>query len=257
MASTSRPPSVACHSLEQADPALVDPGVTAQMERLLDEVLIGQQEMVGAIDAVCAQASRIIGRLQEGARSGSASRLGVATEGGADRPPTPAMKRFVGRVAQQQEVQPPRGYATSSTVGRAFLDQHAAKKDAVRAIADADAHQPAPARKRYAGQRAPDRGNRVVLPAQIDMPRSERPGGPNRKANGQKWKVGRGKVRTSRPDQAKEGGLPAVAPGGDTPLHIPFGNKEAALRLGARYRTGGWYVPPGVDLDSFRQRGWL
>ena len=53
--------------LERADPALVDPGVTAQMERLLDEVLVGQQEMVGAIDAVCAQASRIIGRLQEGA----------------------------------------------------------------------------------------------------------------------------------------------------------------------------------------------
>ena len=34
--------------LERADPALVDPGVTAQMERLLDEVLVGQQEMEGA-----------------------------------------------------------------------------------------------------------------------------------------------------------------------------------------------------------------
>ena len=39
--------------LEQADPALVDPGVTAQLECSLDEVLIGKQEMVGAIDAVC------------------------------------------------------------------------------------------------------------------------------------------------------------------------------------------------------------
>src|ERR1700712_6048142 len=57
--------------LEQADPALVDPGVTAQMERLLDDVLIGQQELVSAIDAVCAQASRIIGRLQGGAISTS------------------------------------------------------------------------------------------------------------------------------------------------------------------------------------------
>src|ERR1700726_3813066 len=79
--------------LEQADPALVDPGVTAQMERLLDEVLIGQQEMVGAIDAVCVQASRIIGRLQEGATIGGASLLGVAKARGADRPPTSAMKR--------------------------------------------------------------------------------------------------------------------------------------------------------------------
>ena len=50
--------------LKQADPALVDPGVTAQLECLLDEVVIGKQEMVGAIDAVCAQATRIIGRLR-------------------------------------------------------------------------------------------------------------------------------------------------------------------------------------------------
>ena len=56
--------------LERADPALVDPGVTAQMELLLDQVLVGQQEMVGAIDAVCAQASRIIGRLTAGAGAG-------------------------------------------------------------------------------------------------------------------------------------------------------------------------------------------
>src|SRR5206468_10705391 len=51
--------------LERADPALVDPGVTAQMERLLDDVLVGRQDMMSAIDAVCDQASRIIGRLSE------------------------------------------------------------------------------------------------------------------------------------------------------------------------------------------------
>ena len=38
--------------LKQADPALVDPGVTAQLECLLDDVVVGKQEMVGAIDAV-------------------------------------------------------------------------------------------------------------------------------------------------------------------------------------------------------------
>src|SRR4051812_28541791 len=82
--------------LEQADPALVDPGVTAQMERLLDEVLVGQQEMVGAIDAVCVQASRIIGRLQGGAASGDVTLLGgLPRDNGGDRPPTPAMKSFV------------------------------------------------------------------------------------------------------------------------------------------------------------------
>jgi len=33
--------------LKQADPALVDPGVTAQLECLLDDVVVGKQEMVG------------------------------------------------------------------------------------------------------------------------------------------------------------------------------------------------------------------
>jgi DNA topoisomerase-3 len=40
-------------------------------------------------------------------------------------------------------------------------------------------------------------------------------------------------------------------------LGIPYGNKEVALKLGARYRSGGWYAPPGVDLSAFGERGWL
>jgi len=42
-----------------------------------------------------------------------------------------------------------------------------------------------------------------------------------------------------------------------TPLRIPYGNKEVALKLGARYHSGGWYAPPGVDLSAFEERGWL
>jgi DNA topoisomerase-3 len=42
-----------------------------------------------------------------------------------------------------------------------------------------------------------------------------------------------------------------------TPLRIPYGNKEVALKLGARYRSGGWYAPPGADLSAFGERGWL
>jgi DNA topoisomerase III len=241
--------------LEQADPALVDPGVTAQMERLLDEVLIGQQEMVGAIDAVCAQASRIIGRLQEGATTGGASLLGGAKARGADRPPTLAMRRFVDSLAQQQGLQPPRGYTASSAACRAFLDKHAPQKDAVQATAQANVKQPAPARRSYSRRLAPDRGNSVVPPAPIDV--RQRLDEPNRKTNGRKRVVGSGKARARRPAQAKEGALPSGGPGGDTPLRIPFGNKEAALQLGARYRAGGWYAPSGVDLDGFRRRGWL
>jgi DNA topoisomerase-3 len=44
---------------------------------------------------------------------------------------------------------------------------------------------------------------------------------------------------------------------GTPPLRIPYGNKEVALKLGARYRSGGWYAPPGVDLSAFGERGWL
>ena len=59
--------------LKQADPALVDPGVMAQLECLLDDVVVGNQEMVGAIDAVCSVAERIIGKLKEGCAAGGAS----------------------------------------------------------------------------------------------------------------------------------------------------------------------------------------
>ena len=42
-----------------------------------------------------------------------------------------------------------------------------------------------------------------------------------------------------------------------TPLRIPYGNKEVALKLGARYHSSGRYAPPGVDLSAFGERGWL
>jgi DNA topoisomerase-3 len=42
-----------------------------------------------------------------------------------------------------------------------------------------------------------------------------------------------------------------------TPLRIPYGNKEVAMKLGARYGSTGWYAPPGVDLSAFGERGWL
>src|ERR1700734_2276517 len=38
--------------LKQAEPALVDPGVTARLECLVDDVLVGEQVMGNAIDAL-------------------------------------------------------------------------------------------------------------------------------------------------------------------------------------------------------------
>src|SRR5271170_1793161 len=93
--------------LKEADPALVDPGVTAQLECLLDEVVIGKQEMVGAIDAVCDVAERIIRKLKEGAVAGGPPLLGAAVaDGPGTFPPTPAMKRFADSLARQKRIKP-------------------------------------------------------------------------------------------------------------------------------------------------------
>ncbi len=147
--------------LRAADPALVDPGVTAQLERLLDGVLVGETAMMGAIDAVCAQAERIIGRL---------AGHGAAGLPDARAPDAPTPVRTARRTA------------------RAKPDAKPAKRTPRRT----DAQPPSPA--------------------------------------------------------------PAT---GDTKLRIPYGNKETAQKLGARYRDGGWYAPPGVDLHRFRDHGWL
>ena len=78
--------------LERADPALVDPGMTAQMEMLLDDVLVGRQDMVGAIDAVCDQASRIIGRLTASPAAARERRDGLNQGETADSGKTIAVK---------------------------------------------------------------------------------------------------------------------------------------------------------------------
>ena len=115
--------------LQQADPALVDPGVTAQLECLLDDVVVGKQEMIGAIDAVCDVAQRIIGKLVAGPPGGVSPLAGFASDsGGSGRPPTAAMKRFADSIARQKGTKPPAGYTKSGSVCRAFLEQHAPKK---------------------------------------------------------------------------------------------------------------------------------
>ena len=115
--------------LKQADPALVDPGVTAQLECLLDDVVVGKQEMVGAIDAVCDVAERIIDKLKNGAAAGGLpSFASAAGNGAAVYPPTPAMKRFADSLVRQKGIKPPPGYKTSISICRKFLSEHAPKK---------------------------------------------------------------------------------------------------------------------------------
>ena len=269
--------------LERADPALVDPGVTAQLECLLDEILVGRQDMMGAIDAVCAQAQRIIGRLVAGADAGDGAcvtaLLGGKNGGGHVRPPTPAMLRYVDSLARQNGVTPPAGYAQSGAMCRAFLDQHSSKTG--QTTPEMTAASPIrPLQAVAAGKRAdedPMAGRRKAAVSDMPAGLSAIPVG-----TGEHW-IGehRGKPpkraprrttnRTAEPgakpptaDKRKKASAatpphppPQEVSPGETSLRIPFGNKDAAQRFGAHYRAGGWYAPPGTDLRPFRERGWL
>ena len=214
--------------LQRADPALVDPGVTAQMERLLDDVLVGRQDMMAAIDAVCEQASRIIGRLtQHGASEAIPNAL--ATDA--------APKRVQQASSARQS-----GSTRSKALGRRRPAEAASNSDAASsatARTAANLRRPTPSLAADAAQS--DAGHTQAgpkrRPSRARASRTTPSGGPS----------------SHRP--GTNGG--ADVSSGDTPLRIPYGNKEAAQALGARYRAGGWYAPADVPLTAFRERGWL
>ena len=261
--------------LKQADPALVDPGVTAQLECLLDDVLVGKQEMVGAIDAVCNVAERIIGKLKEGGPAGGPPLLDAAVGNGPGTfPPTPAMKRFADSLARHKGIKPPPGYKTSISICRKFLNEHAPKKAESETLGKLNSRPASPAQMSYAKKIAQGKGvvipeeakaNSAAMSAWIDSNRSAK-----RRKRGRKTgykptgsvapqsKAPTKRSRKRKPD-ASSAQLAPAQPNSvvDTPLQIPYGNKDVALKLGARYRPGGWYAPPGVDLSAFGERGWL
>ena len=259
--------------LKQADPALVDPGVTAQLECLLDDVVVGKQEMVGAIDAVCDVAERIINKLKEGATAGVPSLLGSAGGNGtATYPPTPAMRRFADSLVRQKRIKPPPGYKTSISICRKFLSEHAPKKSGGETAGKLGLKPVSAAQLLYAKKLAQGKGliipddartNSAAMSAWIDTNRGKR----RRKL---KCKTSNRPVRSVAPQGAPprrprkqkvdtDAASVARAPKNSigTPLRIPYGNKEVALKLGARYGSEGWYAPPEVDLSAFAERGWL
>ena len=222
--------------LKRADPALVDPGVTAELECLLDDVLTGRQEMTGAIDAVCDSARRIIGRLGERGTDGEAVVLGEA-EGSGDRPPTAKMRKFAASIGKSKGIKPPAGYTKSAALCRTFLDEHAPRRNSL----------PGKAANSGGGTGgAASRGGKARK-AGGARPLTERP-----KATGSRRASGSERARTEPSADTAQAGA-----GSPTPLRIPYGNKEVAFNMGARYGADGWYAPPGVDLDAFRERGWL
>jgi DNA topoisomerase-3 len=265
--------------LRQADPALVDPGVTAQLECLLDDVVLGKQQMIGAIDAVCEVAERIIGRLKDGASAEGPPALGASTGHGAGTyPPTPAMKRFADSLVRQHGIKPPPGYKTSIGICRKFLSEHAPRKTDKEADGETagrlDAKPASPAQLSYATMIATGKGvvipdeakaNAAALSAWIDQNRPARRRNAGRetasKPTGSSAPRSTAQKKTKpRTRKAAAAAASTAAPtesATGTPLRIPYGNKDVALRLGARYRPGGWYAPPGADLTAFGERGWL
>ncbi len=258
--------------LKRADPALVDPGVTAQLECLLDDVVIGKQEMVGAIDAVCEVAQRIIGKLKEGATAGGQPLpCAAAGNGSGERPPTPAMKRFANSIARRKGIKPPPGYTKSGSICRAFLDQHAPKKADGETAGELGPKPASPAQMLFAEKIAREKG--IVIPDEAKASSAamsawiESNRGPGRTKRSRKTAnkpprstAPRKRARRRTGDNAAVAAPPIPAwrnSAIDTPLRIPYGNKDDALKLGARYRSGGWYAPPEVDLASFDERGWL
>ena len=251
--------------LKQADPALVDPGVTAQLECLLDDVVVGKQEMVGAIDAVCNVAERIIGKLKEGGAAGGPPLLGATVGNGQ---PTPAMKRFADSLALQKGIKPPPGYKTSISICRKFLSEHAPKKAESETPGKLDSKPVSPAQMLYAKKIAQGKGvvipeeakaNSAAMSAWIDSNRSAK-----RRRRGRAGSVAPQSTATTKRSRKRKPDASAaqLAPAQPnsvtgTPLRIPYGNKKVALKLGARYRSGGRYAPPGVDLSAFGERGWL
>jgi DNA topoisomerase-3 len=261
--------------LKQADPALVDPGVTAQLECLLDDVVVGKQEMVGAIDAVCDVAQRIIGKLMEGAAAGGTPLLGAAVgNGAAAYPPTPAMKRFADRLVRQKGIKPPPGYKTSISICRKFLSEHAPKKADGETDRKLDPKPVSAAQTLYAKKLAQGKGvvipneataNSAAMAAWIESNKatkrrrsgpktSSKPAGSISPQSSAPRKI----ARKRKADAAADASMSAqLYPAAGTPLRIPYGNKDLALKLGARYRSGGWYAPPGVETGPFDERGWL
>jgi len=260
--------------LKQADPALVDPGVTAQLECLLDDVVVGKQEMVGAIDAVCNVAQRIIGKLKDGGAAGGPPLLGAAVgNGAAAYPPTPAMKRFADSLVRQKGIKPPPGYKTSISICRKFLNEHAPKKADFETPGKLEPKPVSPAQLLYAKKIAQGKGlvipdeakaSSAAMSAWIDSNRDSKRSRRGRKTAYKSASAAalqsarptkRSRKRTGADAAPSTLAQPISAAG--TPLRIPYGNKDVAIKLGARYGSAGWYAPPGVDLSAFGERGWL
>ena len=179
----------------------------------------------------------------------------------------------------EKGVKPPPGYATTGSICRAFLNQHAPKK-ADAGIPGASGSKPAsPAQILFAEKLAQENG--IVIPDEakatsaaistwIDSNQVKKRGrvvaSVSTRQRNQSLQNPRFKKKRS-PETRGEcrcHGYSVNAGSGelgtDTPLRIPYGNKDAALKPGARYRAGGWYAPrasillPSANAGGYRAK---
>jgi DNA topoisomerase-3 len=156
------------------------------------------------------------------------------------------MKQFAVVLARQKRIRLPAGYGTSGSICRAFLEQHAPKKAGGETAAAPASRATSPVQALRAEGPQPTRKRRRAKDSTTPAPSPTKA------------------VRGKKPRKPTFGNPPRKAPGlhlhdvgRNTPLRIPYGNKDVAQKLGARYGADGWYAPPGVDLSAFKENGWL
>jgi DNA topoisomerase III len=160
---------------------------------------------------------------------------------------------------------------TSISICRKFLNEHAPKKADGEAAAKQEPKPISPAQLLYAKKIAQGKGliisdeakgSSAAMSAWINANRGTKRG---RKAA---FKPGRSTASQSaglpKRSRKRKAGAAAASPPpsppnsvAGTPLRIPYGNKDVAKQLGARYGSAGWYAPPGVDFSPFAEREWL
>jgi DNA topoisomerase-3 len=181
------------------------------------------------------------------------------------------MKRFADSLSRKG-IKPPPGYKTSISICRKFLSEHGPKKADGETAGKLDPKPASPAQLLYATKIALGKGivipdeakaNSTAMAAWNDSNKATKRRKSRRKtASSPARSISRqstSPTTRSRRRKADAGqanpALPNLEKG--TPLRIPYGNKEVAMKLGARYGSTGWYAPPGADLSAFGERGWL
>jgi DNA topoisomerase-3 len=182
------------------------------------------------------------------------------------------MRRFADSLVRQKGIRPPPGYKTSISICRKFLSEHAPKKADGETPRKLESKPVSPAQMQYATKIAQGKGlvipdeakaNSAAMSAWIDSSRGTKRRGrktaskPDASAASQLA----GPAKRSRKRKAGTDAAPSTPDQPNsvagTPLRIPYGNKDIAMKLGARYGSAGWYAPRGVDLSAFAEHGWL